>query len=112
MKHRITAYHNSHRVQGISNMSGMSIDLPYTSNGSESRDKGVSQVARPPMATLDSQSLHQGENSGSEGSLPGHPRTTTPFEVKSVGDRSESSSETIYDPFFYSRKSTTSSSFS
>ena len=112
MRLRIPTHHNSRCVRVISNMSGMSTGLPYTNDGSELRDKGVTQVARPPMATLDSQSLHQRENGRNEGSLPGRPRTKTPFEVKSVGDRSESSSETIYDPFFYSRKSTTSSSFS
>ncbi|PAV15365.1 hypothetical protein PNOK_0912800 [Pyrrhoderma noxium] len=91
MRLRIPTHHNPRCVRVVSNMSGMSTGLPYTNDGSELRDKGVTQVARPPMTTLSSQSLHQGENSGSEGSLPGHPRTTTPFEVKSVGDRSESS---------------------
>ena len=93
-----------------SHVAGTSMALPCTDNSSESQDRGTTQIVRQPMATLSTQSRPRGRNGSSEVSPPSHPHIMVPYELTTIRDGSESPSETIYDPFYYPRKSVISSS--
>ena len=93
-----------------SHVVGTSMALPCTDNSSGSQDRRTTQIVRQPMATLSTQSRPRGRNGSSGVSPPSHPHIIVPYELTTIRDGSESPSETIYDPFYYPRKSVISSS--